>query len=141
MKEFNFDEDSNQVFDFTNKTLEGAESALKELFENSVEAEVFMHMNLMDALAFRLLCASWEKEALKEWMGECVDRAHEDLIEMENESATKGGFKGGFDREAAFGEVRDYLRKKTKTVDKDLAKKAFEEWVKKSGIDDDDTLH
>ena len=83
-----FEEDRKRLFDFTYKVLDGAESELIETFEDNPYAEEGMHMNMIDALSFRLLCSgNWEKEQLKRWMGERVEDSHETLIELENEDA------------------------------------------------------
>jgi len=77
------DKERTRLWEFTYEVLDDAESELKETFEDNPYVEETMHMNMVDALSFRLLCEGWEKEQLKRWMGERVDFLHKTIVEIE----------------------------------------------------------
>jgi hypothetical protein len=80
------DEENKRLLDFTYECLDVAEEEVKETFDENPYAEEAMYMNMIDALAFRLMCnGNWEKNQLKRWMGERVEDATETLLELEAE--------------------------------------------------------
>ena len=72
--------------DFTYLSLDELESQVVPLFPNEKDPEGFFHMDLLDALSFRMIINGWDKEELLEFFTERVEDAIDNIAEWDAEN-------------------------------------------------------
>ena len=79
----------SSVLDFTYLSLAELEEEVTNIFRNDEYAECSFHLDLLDALSFRLMIHGWKKDELLEFFTERVNDAKSLLVELEKEDEVK----------------------------------------------------
>ena len=75
----------SSVLDFTYLSLDELESEVVKLFPKDKFPEGKLHIDLLSALPFRMMCSGWEKEELLEFFKDNLDDAISLMKELDEE--------------------------------------------------------
>ena len=73
------------ILDFTHIKLQYLENDVGSTFPHETYPQGILHMDLLEALSFRLINNGWEKKELLEMFAEMVDDSIDNLVEFEKE--------------------------------------------------------